>query len=245
MSIIQLRVTTQQTDRPDPLTIERRPSELKHLGLMFPENFKDPSDTSPPLPFNLSSLALWLDDGNGADVTSIEGTSPHFLRALCTSSLSNLSKLNLRVCNPKSGALFFPSLALLGPRLRTLVLSATGEAFKSHFHLFKTPESLKRLELDLVWSEDDEPEGFEFLGAVLDALPSPPTLLHLRIKLHKIPRDKSLEMVSENRALGLLVRLELWGFDEKASLGKKQEARLKAARSVLAERGATIVLGGI
>ncbi|KAL8291528.1 hypothetical protein RQP46_002506 [Phenoliferia psychrophenolica] len=216
---------------------------------MFPEKFKDPDDTTTLLGFQLTSLALWLDDGgddydDSPGSTSIEGTSPHLIRALCTASLPNLMKLNLRVRNP---APFAPSFALLGPRLRTLILSASRKAFEGQYHLFKTLENLILLDVNLAWDHygDEEPAGFEFLEGVLDALPSPPTLLHLRIKLHKIPRDESLKSVSENQALGSLVRLELWGFKEETPLDEKQEVGLEAARSVLAELGAAIVLGGL
>ncbi|KAL8291531.1 hypothetical protein RQP46_002509 [Phenoliferia psychrophenolica] len=215
---------------------------LKHLGLMFPENFKDPADISRPLPFKLSSLALWLDDG---DPASISCASPNFIRALCDASLPNLSKLSLRVSNPISAARFFTSFTLLGPQLRTLVLAASRKVFEGHFDIFETLQSLTRLDMNLSWDIVEEPAGFEFLGAVLDALPSPPTIKHLRIKIHRLPSDEYLRAVSDNEALGSLIRLELWGFDEKAPLEEKQEARLEAARSVLEERGATIVLGGI
>ncbi|KAL8291539.1 hypothetical protein RQP46_002517 [Phenoliferia psychrophenolica] len=147
---------------------------LRHLRLLFPENFQDPHDIAVTLPFQLSSLALWLDDDGSKRDASLSSISPRFIDALCAASLPNLSRLSLHISNLTSGAPFFPSFTLLGPRLRTLNLSAAGEAFQGHFHLFQILESLKYLDINLAREQgaEEEPAEFEFLGAVLDALPA-------------------------------------------------------------------------
>ncbi|KAL8291475.1 hypothetical protein RQP46_002453 [Phenoliferia psychrophenolica] len=222
----------------DDFIKDRRYIGLKHLGLMYLQHLADPVDISEPLAFNLTSLALWFDEG-GDDPPS---TSPHFIRALCAASLPNLSKLDLHIGSTKLCALFHPSFLLLGPHLRTLVLAASDDYFKPHNHYdsFTTLTSLRRFEIDLAWLyEDYLSSSLEFLSTILDHLPDPPSLKYLSIK-STAPPSKDLILVLEHKKLAMIEEL-VWCAASSRMHGTIDEWELsdggEATRRVCEERG--------
>ncbi|KAL8291479.1 hypothetical protein RQP46_002457 [Phenoliferia psychrophenolica] len=140
---------------------------------------------------------------------------------------------------------FAPSFLLLGPQLRTLVLAASFKALKGHFHVFETLRSLVCLDLDLDWESEDIIDDYEYLEAVLDALPSPPTLKHLLVKTKYPPMVIPVLKMVEHASLASIARLEFEIFDTDEGEPVQKGPSLRTAQRTLLERGATLLIPGI
>ncbi|KAL8290204.1 hypothetical protein RQP46_003143 [Phenoliferia psychrophenolica] len=183
---------------------------LKHLHLVRPEDFKDSTRLNPVLSMRLESLALWLYETVGS-----AKTSPAFVAALFTASSTSLQTLHLKIFNRESESSIAPSFHLIASNLRSLILESTHDVLEGHLDLLSACTSLEHLALkrDAFEYESDIPNDCPasvlHMQAILEALPSPPTLRHLSLDL-----DERLDLVPianllKHPALGLLAKLGL------------------------------------
>ncbi|KAL8290538.1 hypothetical protein RQP46_002796 [Phenoliferia psychrophenolica] len=97
-------------------------SGLLKLELMWPEGFLDPPTPLLPLPFQLSSLSIWLENA----------PTPAFLGALFASCRETLNTLHLRSEHPDvtldAQRWLAPVLPSVAPRIRHLVLEQSVKA---------------------------------------------------------------------------------------------------------------------
>ncbi|KAL8289981.1 hypothetical protein RQP46_002920 [Phenoliferia psychrophenolica] len=164
---------------------------VKHLTLLRPEDFKDAAGLNPSLTMRLETLALWLYEGQ-----AFPPASPAFIAALFAASSASLQTLHLKIFDRKPESSIIPTLHLVAVNLRTLILESTHDVLEGHLDLLSTCTSLEHLELR--WDDYDEsdsrnngqPTSLRHALAILDALPSTPTLRHLSLGF-----DEPLDLV--------------------------------------------------
>ncbi|KAL8290604.1 hypothetical protein RQP46_002862 [Phenoliferia psychrophenolica] len=152
---------------------------------------------SSPLPMRLSSLRIRAS-GRQSESTLIT--------ALFTASSQSLERLRLAIYDVESEIPFIPVLRLVAPRLRTLILDTRHNIFEGDLGVFSSFECLEYLAFPAVFFHG---EGINpaHLGAILNALPSPPTLRHLHLRLDSVASIASFPPLLENSALSNLYGL--------------------------------------
>ena len=155
-------------------------------------------DANIPLPFRLCSLALDLhpDDPN----------LPTLIPALFHSGRVSLHTLHLGIYHQSIVPLLYAPIQSVGPQLRTLRLESRHDALQDHLDLFATLSRLQSLEFR---PTNPFTNPSNSLLAILDALPSPPTLLNLSLSLMNPSHLKPFIPILKHPALARLTTLEL------------------------------------
>lgn len=206
---------------------------LKHLSIMSPENFKcSASVDDTPLAMRLTSLSLWLFSEDGAPTTS-----GSFLSALFTASSETLKTLRLRLYNAVSEKPVHNTFHIIGPGLRTLILESAHDVFDEHLDLFGTCNSLSDLRISCC---NAETINAIHLGAILDALPSPPTLRSLSIDVFIPKYLSSFLPLLENMATSLLERLSF----QRLPTMWSEDPLVGAMEAACEARGIQMIYGG-
>ncbi|KAL8290162.1 hypothetical protein RQP46_003101 [Phenoliferia psychrophenolica] len=194
-------------------------TDLEHLSFKGPLIFKAPSNANVSLSMHLRSLAMILGATYAAPQSFADSTRG-LITALCSSSRHSLQNLTLQLRHSSAEELVRDALPFFSEGLTTLVLEAWGyNAFESQTHQSTLFWSLKTLKFH--WFPSQVFRGFDhrYLAAVLDALPSPPTLRRLSLSTGPIPPtfsqiDRYQQLVPlvhllDHPALSLLDALEL------------------------------------
>ncbi|KAL8290239.1 hypothetical protein RQP46_003178 [Phenoliferia psychrophenolica] len=155
----------------------------------------------------LESLALWL--------SGRVPRGPALLAALFASSSASLQTLHLKLENLGSETLVHTSFHLVGANLRTLILESASDMLEGNFHFVSACTSLEHLTLK--WDVDDrfrtrynyQPSHPFHIQAILDALPSSPTLRHLSLDFYEPDDLDRIANLLNHPALGLLAKFDL------------------------------------
>lgn len=211
--------------------------------MLCPENFKSPPTgfESIPLTMRLASLSLWLFSASHAP-----STSSGFLLALFTPSSESLTTLRLRLYDAASERPLHSTFHIIGHALRTLTLelAAPHNPCKGHFELLGTCTSLFELRLIKIPEQgvNMEPLSAGYIRAILDALPSPPTLDRLGLGIEKSEDLEPLLLLVDHLSLSKLNRLHF-----PALLPSPEEAApplVQAWKQACDERGIRLEFGG-
>ncbi|KAK4698306.1 hypothetical protein P7C70_g7973, partial [Phenoliferia sp. Uapishka_3] len=156
---------------------------LRELTIRCPEELVDPADPASTLSFPFALTHLSLDLGFKPRSHG-RSTSPSFLCALFTSSQNSLVSLRLRVPDKEAESALIPSFHLVASNLSEIHLESENLVFKSHLHILGSLTALTTLMLSGDYNSDQwikEEKMSGHIKAILDALPTPPTLKTLRI----------------------------------------------------------------
>ncbi|KAL8290186.1 hypothetical protein RQP46_003125 [Phenoliferia psychrophenolica] len=156
---------------------------LKYLGISCPDVFEVQAGSVPIFTMRLKTLALCLVERGGA-----ANASPAFIAALFAASSESLQTLYLKIPSPRAEYLLHSGFHHIAENLKTLTVESGHNPFAGHHDLFSACTSLESLSFQIYrsfhldyWNSDSTLN----LQALLDALPSNPTLRHLRLLLYK------------------------------------------------------------
>ncbi|KAL8290238.1 hypothetical protein RQP46_003177 [Phenoliferia psychrophenolica] len=198
---------------------------LKHLTILWPEAFNDSAGSARILTMRLESLALWL--------SGRVPPGPAFIAALFAASSASLQTLHLKLENLGSEISVHTSFHLVGANLRTLILESASDMLEGNFNFVSACTTLEHLVLN--WDVDDhfrnrynyQPSLPFHIQAILDALPSTPTLRHLSLNFYEPDDLDRIVTLLNHPALEILAKLEL----PKMALRGGKDASLEPLRA--------------
>ncbi|KAL8276193.1 hypothetical protein RQP46_011405 [Phenoliferia psychrophenolica] len=182
---------------------------LTHLSIEYPGDFIDPGVIPlPPLQFRLSYLALSLCPGEYN--YNIQGVWHALVAALFNASQDTMDTLHLRFGDADGETPVLPVFSVVAPNLLSINLeSRNHDVFAGNTSIFAACTSLQRLALHDYHEKPKRPTCPLHLKAILDALPSVPTLKNLSLDAKLSETLEPLVPLLDHPALSLLDRLNI------------------------------------